>query len=134
MSNQSLRAQTKIPNRNIPTAPSTPFPQDLPKPPSNEPPVDVSPFFQSPETDSTSTGTIRVEKFIFKGNTVFSSRQLEAKLSSYLGRKLAFSELLQARSAITELYTRSGYINSGAFIPVSDNQAVQTNRGIVTIQ
>ncbi|PSB48567.1 ShlB/FhaC/HecB family hemolysin secretion/activation protein [Cyanosarcina cf. burmensis CCALA 770] len=134
LSNQSLRAQTKIPNRNIPTAPSTPFPQDIPKPPSNEPPIDIFPFFQSPETDSIGAGTIRVEKFIFKGNTVFSSRQLEAKLSPYLGRKLTFSELLQARSAITELYTQAGYINSGAFIPVADNQAVQTNRGIVTIQ
>lgn len=134
LSNQSLRAQTKIPNRNIPTAPSTPFPQDIPKPPSNELPIDISPFLQVPETDSTGADTIIVEKFVFKGNTVFSSRQLEAKLSPYLGRKLTFSELLQARSAITELYTQAGYINSGAFIPVADNQAVQTNRGIVTIQ
>ncbi|WAK74656.1 hypothetical protein AP9108_32925 [Arthrospira sp. PCC 9108] len=58
-----------------------------------------------------------VEKFSFEGNTAFSDQQLAEVTQSFLNRPITFAELLQARSAITNLYISEGYITSGAFIP-----------------
>ena len=76
----------------------------------------------------------RVKKFVFKGNTVFNKQQLEAVVAPYLGREISFAQLLQARSAITKLYVDQGYITSGAFIPVAENQKIQAEGGVFTIQ
>ncbi|MDT9181926.1 ShlB/FhaC/HecB family hemolysin secretion/activation protein [Arthrospira platensis] len=73
--------------------------------------------------------TIIVEKFSFEGNTAFSDQQLAEVTQSFLNRPITFAELLQARSAITNLYISEGYITSGAFIPPQELQ-----EGTVTIQ
>ena len=60
---------------------------------------------------------IIVEKFEVVGSSVFSEAELSAVLAEYQNRPLSLSELYQARSAITKLYTDRGYVNSGAYIP-----------------
>jgi filamentous hemagglutinin family protein len=60
---------------------------------------------------------INVDRFEVKGNKAFSSEKLAEVLAPFTGKPLSFSELLQARSAITKYYTERGYITSGAYIP-----------------
>lgn len=60
---------------------------------------------------------ITVDNFEVVGSSVFSDEELAAVLSEYEDRPLSLSELYQARSAITKLYTDNGYVNSGAYIP-----------------
>ncbi|MEM6716279.1 MAG: ShlB/FhaC/HecB family hemolysin secretion/activation protein [Cyanobacteria bacterium P01_C01_bin.147] len=87
----------------LPTEPNLTVP-DAPAPtvPDGELPEDV---------------TITVERFIVEGSTVFSEAELQAVLAPYTGRPLTLNELLEARSAITQLYVEGGYVASGAFIP-----------------
>lgn len=61
--------------------------------------------------------SITVNNFEVTGSTVFSPEELQSVVSEYQGRPLSLSELFQVRSAITKLYTESGYVNSGAYIP-----------------
>ena len=61
---------------------------------------------------------IVVNSFKIKGNTVFEDRELAQQLTPFTNKPLSFSELLQARSAITQYYTERGYITSGAYIPL----------------
>ena len=61
--------------------------------------------------------TVYVDNFEVVGSSVFSDEELAAVLSEYEDRSLSLSELYQARSAITKLYTDNGYVNSGAYIP-----------------
>jgi hemolysin activation/secretion protein len=51
------------------------------------------------------------------GSTVFSEAALQAAVAPFVGRPLTLAELLQARTAITQLYIDGGYLSSGAFIP-----------------
>ncbi len=77
----------------------------------------------------------KVKRFVFVGNTLFSTRELERFVSSFIGKEITFNELQQAVSSITKHYTDAGYINSGAFIPVSgDRFRLQRNASVVTIQ
>ena len=63
-----------------------------------------------------SEDTIVVKSFKFEGNTAFSNRQLSDVVASFVDRPLTFTELLEARSAITDYYVSQGYITSGAYI------------------
>jgi hemolysin activation/secretion protein len=93
-----------------------------------------SQFSQAP----TETDTITVTKFIVVGSTIFSCEDLKEVLLSYLNKPLSFPELLQARTAITELYTNNPnnpddrYITTGAYIP--DDQVLEGNAAAVTIR
>ncbi len=60
---------------------------------------------------------IVVKSFNVVGSSVFSQEELATAIKSFANRPLTLSELFQARSAITKLYTDKGYINSGAYIP-----------------
>lgn len=103
------------PPTNLPRIPQIPQPQPQPlQPPVNLP----SPDQKNPELYQ--QGTIRVNRFIFKGATVFSAKQLEAVVASLENRDITFSELLAARTSIAKFYTDRGFINSGAFIPPQD--------------
>ena len=90
----------------------------------------------SPQAESNpnllSAGTvpqqITVDSFEVVGSSVFSKEELSAVLSEYENRPISLSELYQARSAITKLYTDKGYVNSGAYIPPQELEG-----GTVTI-
>jgi hemolysin activation/secretion protein len=75
------------------------------------------------------TVSIIVKKFEIVGSTVFSQQELQAVTAPFIDRPLSFADLFQARSAITKLYTDSGYMNSGAYIPPQELQ-----NGTVIIQ
>ena len=120
--------------------PSSPSPSPLPLPETPAPlppPEDLlqSPTQPSPEAETpgeTVPGNITVEKFEFIGNTAFSSEKLAEITKPFTNRPISFSELLQARTAVTEFYVNQGYITSGALIPA--NQTIQGQGGVVTIQ
>jgi len=78
---------------------------------------------------------VRVQRFNFVGNTIFSNRELEKSVTPYLNRELTFSELQQAVDAVTARYTQAGYINSGAVINLLENPPRQLhNAYVVTIR
>ncbi len=105
--------------QNIPAP--LPSPEQLLKPPSQTvPPTNFEP---------TESGAIAVQQFEVLGSTVFSTAELNEVLDKFNKRSLTFTELLQARSAITNLYISKGYITSGAYIPPQNLGA-----GIVKIQ
>ncbi|UZQ55054.1 ShlB/FhaC/HecB family hemolysin secretion/activation protein [Trichothermofontia sichuanensis B231] len=97
-----------------PTAPPLP---DVPTPPS------------AVEPDGDVPATIVVNAFEFEGNTAFSDAELAEITQGFVSREISFSELLSARSAITQHYIDQGFITSGAFIPPQT-----LDRGTVTIQ
>ncbi|ODG99179.1 hypothetical protein A4S05_05505 [Nostoc sp. KVJ20] len=113
----------------IPQSPQAPYPierrEELQIPPASVP---------MPEITKINREKIKIERFIFKGNTVLSTQQLESVVASYTGREITFAELLEARTAVTRLYTEQGYLTSGAFFPVKENQAITASGGVVTIQ
>jgi len=64
--------------------------------------------------------TLRVERFEVRGSTVFTEAEWNPVLAPFTGRTLSLAELLQARTALTNLYLERGYITSGAFLPNQD--------------
>ncbi len=111
--------------------PSPPTPVPLPTP-ALPPPADLLPLPPRPTEPEVSPieGTITVSEFKVIGSTVFSAEELAKVTAPSTGRPISFAELLQARSAITQLYIDNGYVTSGAFIPT--DQVIEG--GIVTIQ
>lgn len=79
--------------------------------------------------DKPSSPTLPVQRFEAIGSTVFTAEQLAAATQPFLQQPLTFDRLLEARSAIAQLYLDAGYLTSGAYIPP---QIVQN--GVVTIQ
>lgn len=131
LTTKPLKAQTvdaaQLPNQQIPPpqdvlppsappSPSPPPPAPLPPPsdllrPSNPVPT---PNEQIPNVSE----TFIVERFEVVGSTVFSREELAKVLAPFTNKPIAFAQLLQARTAISELYIKNGYITSGAYIPV----------------
>lgn len=128
------QSQTLLSGNAIPTvSPSSLIPSPLP--PKQKPLLTLpSRVRQTPEIQNENQNTIKVQRFVFKGNTVFSTEQLEAVVAPFKGREITFAELLQARAVVTKLYIKAGYITSGAFIPLKENQEIQSNGGSVTVQ
>ncbi|MEB3232450.1 MAG: POTRA domain-containing protein, partial [Leptolyngbyaceae bacterium] len=73
---------------------------------------------------------IFVERFEVIGSTVFSPEELAAATAPFTGREVTFAELLQARSAIDQLYSEKDYVTSGAFIP---EQTLEDNVVIIQV-
>ncbi|MBR8836073.1 MAG: ShlB/FhaC/HecB family hemolysin secretion/activation protein [Stigonema ocellatum SAG 48.90 = DSM 106950] len=132
-----LKAQmvntAQLPSGNSPTRLEIPPPQDVqpslpkPQPPSQPggplpPPSDLlrpsnpvpTPNQQLP---SAPAQTFIVERFDVVGSTVFRREQLTQLLAKFTHRPISFAELLDAGSAITQLYIKQGYITSGTYIP-----------------
>lgn len=124
-SSPSTQAQARPPLLIPPTqppsqeSPPVPLPQPLPERPLQDllpPPDQLLPSPPLPNPDEI-PDTIRVERFEVVGSTVFSAEELAHVTEPFTGRDLTFVELLQARSAVTQLYVDRGYITSGALIP-----------------
>ncbi|MEQ9001654.1 MAG: ShlB/FhaC/HecB family hemolysin secretion/activation protein [Coleofasciculus sp. B1-GNL1-01] len=122
--------------RDSPSIPELPPPQDIePPPPSRQPEAIPSPTLPppeqlleppeftptTPETPETPEGAtqeqITVNQFEFIGNTAFSDEELAEVTAEFTNRPITFAELLNARTAVTQLYVDNGYATSGAFIP-----------------
>ncbi|MBE9168531.1 ShlB/FhaC/HecB family hemolysin secretion/activation protein [Pleurocapsales cyanobacterium LEGE 06147] len=89
----------------------------------------ILPVAIAEKTANNLSRSITVKRFEVVGSTVFSQQQLQAVTEPFVDRPLSFADLFQARSAITQLYTENGYINSGAYIPPQ-----QLQDGTVIIQ
>jgi hemolysin activation/secretion protein len=96
-------------------------PSPIPKTENTEKPPEDRPI-EIPES-------ITVTNFQVVGSTVFSEKELAAVTKPFTNRPISLSELFQVRSAITDLYTSKGYINSGAYIPPQELKG-----GVVVIQ
>ncbi|MCC5609693.1 ShlB/FhaC/HecB family hemolysin secretion/activation protein [Nostoc sp. CHAB 5834] len=138
--------RVQLPQNNFPSLPQLPPPQDVqplsprtpttPSPPPQLPPP--SELFQPdqlvpipdeplPETSQIFT----VKQFEVIGSTVFSQEKfnqilecsqknltyrLRQKTECFTNRPITFTDLLEIRSKITELYIQEGYVTSGAYI------------------
>ncbi|WP_189523532.1 ShlB/FhaC/HecB family hemolysin secretion/activation protein [Nostoc sp. PA-18-2419] len=146
-------ASTKQPNNNfILSQRAVSPPQDIPPPqdiqppsppsplPSPEPPQQLPPpaelFLPSTPTPTPEQPvpdkfpqTIVVQRFEVIGSTVFSPKQLAEATAEFTKRPISLSQVYQARSKITDLYVKNGYITSGAYIPP---QTIQS--GVIKIQ
>ena len=122
----------QIPNPITPRKEPSVTPQLLPE--ERETPLETLP--SSPQSPVPSTpgipGTITITEFRFLDNTAFSDEELQQVVAPFLDRPLSFAQLLQLEEAITKLYIRAGYINSGAIIPA--NQTFAPQAAVVTIQ
>lgn len=120
--------------------PNTPerIEETIPKPSPSlpaKPPTKIDPILPSPSQENTPNTTFPsgtsffVKEIQIKGNSVLDS-EINLLKQPLENKKIAFEQLLQLRSKITQLYAENGYISSGAFIP--NNQDVAD--GIVEIQ
>ncbi|MDZ8224347.1 MULTISPECIES: ShlB/FhaC/HecB family hemolysin secretion/activation protein [unclassified Nostoc] len=108
--------------------PSPEPPQPLPPPAELFPPSTPTPTPDNPLPDNLPQ-TIVVERFEVVGSTVFSPEELALATAEFTKRPISLTEVYQARSKITDLYVKNGYITSGAYIPP---QTIQS--GVVKIQ
>ncbi len=114
----------RLPEQPPPSPPPSPE-QVLPSPSPPPPPTTAEPTpGQVPET-------IIIERFEFEGNTAISNEELAQATAKFLNRPLAFAEVFEVRSVITNLYHKRGYVTSGAIIPP---QAFRKAEGVVKIQ
>ncbi|MDZ8263977.1 MAG: ShlB/FhaC/HecB family hemolysin secretion/activation protein [Nostoc sp. ChiQUE01b] len=137
---------TKLPTSNFILSQQIPPPQDIQPPttpsplPSPEvpqplpPPAELfPPSAPTPTPDEPLPGnfpqTIVVERFEVVGSTVFSAQELAKATAEFTKRPISLTEVYQARSKITDLYVKNGYITSGAYIPP---QTIQS--GVLKIQ
>ncbi|MEH2214808.1 MAG: ShlB/FhaC/HecB family hemolysin secretion/activation protein [Nostoc sp.] len=108
--------------------PSPEVPQPLPPPAELLPPSAPTPTPDTP-LPGNFPQTIVVERFEVVGSTVFSAQELALATAEFTKRPISLTEVYQARSKITELYVKNGYITSGAYIPP---QTIQS--GVLKIQ
>jgi hemolysin activation/secretion protein len=137
---KTLYAQTTTQQPNLPPPqdiqPPTPQPQPLPQLPQRQPLPELLPPQQptlpsEEELPSKPTERVTVKHFEIVGSTVFSEEELAKAVSNFLNRQLDIADLYEARSRITNLYIRNGYIASGAYIPP---QEISPGSGVVKIQ
>lgn len=121
---------TQAPSPLPPRIPELPkLPEELPQP-TPSPPLTVPPEQRPPEpTPATPGATVNVTNVQVLGSTVFSQKDLDKAVAPFLNRELTFEELLQIRTAITDLYVQKGYTTSGAFLPPQD-----ISSGVITVQ
>ncbi|MEH2057659.1 MAG: ShlB/FhaC/HecB family hemolysin secretion/activation protein [Nostoc sp.] len=144
-----LKAQaidtTQLPTSNFILSQKLPPPQDVQPPspsplPSPEllqplpPPAELfPPSAPNPTPEERLPGnfpqTIVVERFEVVGSTVFSAKELAQATAEFTKRPISLTQVYQARSKITDLYFKNGYITSGAYIPP---QTIQS--GVIKIQ
>jgi hemolysin activation/secretion protein len=67
-----------------------------------------------PATDE--PAAIKVERIVFKGNTVVPTAELDALAAPYCGRQVSVAELETLRQRLTRHYIDLGYVNSGVLL------------------
>jgi len=104
------RQEFPIPNplpRNLLPLPEPTPPAPQPPPEQLFPPAVPAPA--QPAELPHIPGTIKVDRFEVVGTTVFSKQELDGTLKDFVGHRLTFAQLLQARSAVSQLYISKGY-------------------------
>jgi hemolysin activation/secretion protein len=117
----------------------TPTIQQSPEIPSTLPPAPQPPLLPSSPSiprrtlQPNNSLKLKIKNFRFQGNTVFSNEDLERLLTPFIGKEISFTDLSKISNAITDYYVEQGYINSGAYIPVADNQLLKVDNAVITV-
>ena len=77
---------------------------------------------------------LKAVKFIFIGNTVISTKELEDATAFLLNKQLSPEDLQRLQKTITDLYVSKGFINSGAFINKANNALIKSDNAVLTIK
>ncbi|NEQ42045.1 MAG: ShlB/FhaC/HecB family hemolysin secretion/activation protein [Leptolyngbya sp. SIOISBB] len=119
--NCNIRLAQTVPPRDIQRTPPEPIPEPAPLPenlPSLEDLLGPESVPPAVEPDAVPDGeTIIVSRFDVTGSTVFSEAEFARITADFINRPITFAEVLEVRSAITQLYIDEGYVTSGAFVP-----------------
>ncbi len=86
-------------------------------------------LYQKGDAPLSALPKVDVKKFIFSGNTVYSSEFLSDLVEEYQERSISAEELQMVKNIITRKYIEAGYINSGAIIPDQ-----QVKNGEITLE
>ncbi|WP_017327512.1 ShlB/FhaC/HecB family hemolysin secretion/activation protein [Synechococcus sp. PCC 7336] len=103
-----------------PTPPETEPAPTQPLPPLEDlfPNLHRTPSPQSPYLQpSLEQNQFVVKEFRVEGSTIFSAEDLAKETEPFTNRPIGFNELLEVRTAISQLYISTGYLTSAAFIP-----------------
>lgn len=124
-----------IQRENLPTIQQIPqLPSPLtPTPSPLTPPASSSPLLPQRTIQPSNFIKIKIQGFRFQGNIVFNNQELEKVLSEFVGQKITFTDLSKISDKITDYYVEQGYINSGAYIGVAQNQSLKADNAIVTV-
>jgi hemolysin activation/secretion protein len=118
---------------NPPTIQRSPeFPSPLPSTPQS-PLIPFPPSIPQRIPQRNNSLKLKIKSFRFQGNTVFSDQELEKALAPFIGRKISFTDLSIISDTISDYYVEQGYINSGAYIGVAENQSLKVDDAVVTI-
>ncbi|MBD1820977.1 ShlB/FhaC/HecB family hemolysin secretion/activation protein [Cyanobacteria bacterium FACHB-DQ100] len=110
--------------------PTEPFPSTPPAPIDSLPqPLLQIPTLSQSKTPANSDLRFKARKIEVVGNTILKE-EIANLILTYENREITFDDLIALRSAITQLYIKSGYVTSGAYLP--NNQVL--DQGIVKIQ
>ncbi|NEQ48283.1 MAG: ShlB/FhaC/HecB family hemolysin secretion/activation protein [Leptolyngbya sp. SIOISBB] len=117
----------------LPRIPPESRPEPEPLPPLPDPNELLEPSLpsapQPPEAISEEE-KFEIERYEVLGSTVFDEDELAVVTQAFTGNQRTFSDILNARSAVTELYLSNGYITSGAIVPPQSFE----EGGVVQIQ
>ena len=130
----SVQAQSlpEIPENRRPdnVFPQQTAPEPLPEiPPQPAAPIQLEQTPPVPTPGDAPPITFQIDDIQVLGNTILDS-EIQTLVGPLEGQTVTFADLLNLRTAITQLYIDNGYISSGAFIP--SNQGLED--GIVQIQ
>jgi hemolysin activation/secretion protein len=73
--------------------------------------------------------TFKVKRVEINGSSILKPAELKSLTTPLVGQETNLEQILQLRTAITNLYVKKGYTTSGAFFPVQDS-----SDGVVRIQ
>jgi hemolysin activation/secretion protein len=108
-----------------------PPPDDIrPRPPEPRPALPVSPTLK-----------VKVSKFTFTGNTLFTDQELSAVVEEFVGKELDFEGLTDAATKVRAYHRERGYFLAQAYLPqqairegVVEIAVVEGRLGVVELQ
>lgn len=108
----ATRSHRSHPPRAHQSAAARPLPPPVPLPLPTPEPIPVPPEVE--------TVRFPVDRIEVLGNTVLAD-EIAALVAPLEGRELSLEDLLDLRTAITNLYAANGYLTSGAFLPAGQD-------------
>jgi len=102
--------------------------------PSQPPLQTPAPQFPEPEPQINPQASLRVNRFIFEGNTVISTQELEKVTAPYQGKVITVKELQQVRDTVAKVYHDRGYLSTRSrLLALPANQGLQAAGTTITI-
>lgn len=150
---QAIASELPPPQDLVPSRPEPVIPPGAPAPRSTEEPLDDLPLESSPsERDDPrlelspserDDREITVTLLYWEGNSVISTAELAAipilldgqnqPISAIVGKKLAYSRLVDVAQSVADYYAAAGYRTSGAIVDIP-KKTRENRQGYITIQ